>query len=152
MLSATLNRGPSFTDHGMLDDCFLPGGVSCTPTGPPADSAAYPPLFLPTLRPLYACFLPVVRSKPLSIPGSREENPPARKEIFPFYIFLFNQFSSVTQLCPTLCDPMNCSTPGLHVHHQLSEFTQTHAIQPSHPLSSPFPPAPNPFQHQSLFQ
>ena len=68
------------------------------------------------------------------------------------------QFSSVTQLCPTLCDPMNRSTPGLPVHHQLPEFTQTHihqvsdAIQPSHPLSSPFPPAPNPSQHQSLFQ
>ena len=68
------------------------------------------------------------------------------------------QFSSVTQLCPTLCNPMNCSTPGLPVHHQLPEFTQTHvhrvgeAIQPSHPLSSPFPPAPNLSQHQSLFQ
>ena len=60
------------------------------------------------------------------------------------------QFSSVTQLCPTLCDSMNHSTPGLPVHHQLSEFTQTHfhgvsdAIQPSHPLSSPYPPAPTP--------
>jgi len=68
------------------------------------------------------------------------------------------QFTSVTQSCPTLCDPMNCSTPGLPVHHQLPEFTQTHvhrgsdAIQPSHPLSSPSPPAPNPSQHQSLFQ
>ena len=57
-----------------------------------------------------------------------------------------------------LCDPMNCSTPGYPVHHQLPEFTQTHvhrvgdAIQPSHPLLSPFPPAPNPSQHQSLFQ
>ena len=67
------------------------------------------------------------------------------------------QFSSVAQSCPTLCDPMNC-TPGLPVHHQLPEFTQTHvhwvsdAIQPSHPLSSPSPPAPNPSQHQSLFQ
>ena len=67
-------------------------------------------------------------------------------------------FSSVTQSCTTLCDPMNHSTPGLPVHHQLPEFTQTHvhqvggAIQPSHPLSSPSPPAPNPFQHQSLFQ
>ena len=64
------------------------------------------------------------------------------------------QFSSVTQSCPTLCDPMNCSTPGLPVHHQLSEFTQTHAnrvseaIQPSHPLLSPSPPAPNPSQPQ----
>ena len=68
------------------------------------------------------------------------------------------QFSSVTQFCPTLCDPMNHSTPGLPVHHQLPEFTQTQvhqvgdAIQPSHSLSSPFPPAPNPSQHQSLFQ
>ena len=68
------------------------------------------------------------------------------------------QFSSVAQSCPTLCDPMNRSTPGLPVHHQLPEFTQTHvhrvsdAIQPSHPLSSPYPPAPNPSQHQSLFQ
>ena len=68
------------------------------------------------------------------------------------------QFSSVAQSCLTLCDPMNCSTPGLSVHHQLLEFTQTHvhrvsdAIQPSHPLSSPSPPAPNPSQHQSLFQ
>jgi len=66
--------------------------------------------------------------------------------------------SSVAQSCPTLCDPMNRSTPGLPVHHQLPEFTQTHihrvsdAIQPSHPLSSPSPPAPNPSQHQSLFQ
>ena len=68
------------------------------------------------------------------------------------------QFSSVAQSCPTLCGPMNRSTPGLPVHHQLPQFTQTHvhrvsdAIQPSHPLSSPFPPAPNPSQHQSLFQ
>ena len=66
------------------------------------------------------------------------------------------QFSSITQSCPTLCDPMNCSTPGLPVHHQLPEFTQTHvhqvtdAIQPSHPLSSPSPPALNPSQHQRL--
>ena len=67
------------------------------------------------------------------------------------------QFSSVAQSCPTLCNPMNRSTPGLPVHHQLPEFTQTHvhltgdAIQPSHPLSSPSPPTPNPSQHQSLF-
>ena len=67
-------------------------------------------------------------------------------------------FISVAQSCPTLCDPMNRSTPGLPVHHQLPEFTQTHvhrvsdAIQTSHPLSSPSPPAPNPSKHQSLFQ
>ena len=68
------------------------------------------------------------------------------------------QFSSVTQSCPTLCHPMNRSMPGLPVHQQLPEFTQTHvhwvgdAIQPSHPLYSPSPPAPNPSHHQSLFQ
>ena len=65
-------------------------------------------------------------------------------------------FSSVTQSCLTLCNPINRSTPGLPVHHQLPEFTQTHihsnAIQPSHPRSSPSPPAPNPSQHHSLFQ
>ena len=68
------------------------------------------------------------------------------------------QFSSVAQSCPILCDPMNCSMPGLPIHHQLPEFTQTHvhrvsdAIQSSHPLSSPSSPAPNPSQHQGLFQ
>ena len=68
------------------------------------------------------------------------------------------QFSSATQSCLTLCDPMNRSKPGLPVHHQLLEFTQTHihrvgdAIQPSHPLSSPSHPAPYPSQHQGLFQ
>ena len=66
------------------------------------------------------------------------------------------QFSSVAQLCPTLCDPMNRSMPGLPVHHQLPEFTQTHVhrvgdvIQPSHPLLSPFPPAR--FSNFSIFQ
>ena len=71
-------------------------------------------------------------------------------------LFQFSHFSSVAQSCPTLCDPMNCSTPALPVHHQLPEFTQTHvhqvsdAIQPSHPLLSPSPPAPNPSQHQSF--
>ena len=75
-----------------------------------------------------------------------------KKEITPLTWSLLVQFSSVTQSCPTLC------TPGLPVHHQLPEFTQTHVhrvrdtIQPSHPLSSPSPPAPNPSQHQSLFQ
>ena len=68
------------------------------------------------------------------------------------------QFSSVTQSCPTLCDPMNRSMPGLPVHHQLPAFTQIHvhrvsdAIQPSHPQSSSSPPAPNLSQHQSIFQ
>ena len=68
------------------------------------------------------------------------------------------QLSSVAQSCPTLCNPMNHSTPGLPVHHHLPESTQTHthrvgdAIQPSHPRSSPSPPAPNLSQHQGLFQ
>ena len=68
------------------------------------------------------------------------------------------QLSTVTQSCPTLCEPMNHSMQGLPVHHQLLEFTQTHAhqvgdaIQPSHPLSSPSPPAPTPSQHQGLSQ
>ena len=73
-------------------------------------------------------------------------------------LVLFLIFSSVqfTQSGPTVCDPMNCSMPGLPVHHQLLEFTQTYvhrvsdAIQPSHPRSSPSPPAPNPSQHQSI--
>ena len=69
-----------------------------------------------------------------------------------------DQIRSGVQSCPTPRDPMNHSTPGLPVHHKLPESTQTHvhrvsdAIQPSHPLSSPSPPAPNPSQHQSLFQ
>ena len=75
-----------------------------------------------------------------------------------WYAGIHLQFSSVAQLCPTLCDPMNRSMPGLPVHHQLPESTQAHAhqvsdtIRPSHPLSSPPPPAPNPSQHQGLFQ
>ena len=80
--------------------------------------------------------------------------------LYGLYHNLFNQFSviqfiSITQLCPTLCDSVHCSTPGLPVHHQLPEFTQTRvhrvsdAIQPSHPLSSPSP-VHNPSQHQGL--
>ena len=84
---------------------------------------------------------------PLSVGFSRQEYWSGLP--FPSPKALF-QFNSVTQLCPTLSNPMNCSTPGLPVHHQLPEFTQTHvhqvgdAIQPSHPLSSPSPPAPIP--------
>ena len=89
------------------------------------------------------------------------------KIFFSYFFFKFTylflavldlQFSSVAQSCPILCDPMNCSTPGLPVHHQLPEPTQTHAhwvsdaIQPSHPLSSPSPPALNLSQHHCLFQ
>ena len=66
------------------------------------------------------------------------------------------QFISVAYSCPTLCDSMDCSTPGLPVHHQLPELAQTHvhrvsdAIHLSHSLSSPSPPAPNPSQHESF--
>ena len=73
------------------------------------------------------------------------------------HIYSHHQFSSVAQSCPTPCNPMICTMPGLPVHHHLLEFSQTHvhrvgdAIQPSHPLSSSSP-APNPSQHQSLFQ
>ena len=71
------------------------------------------------------------------------------------FTFSSVQFSSVAQSCPTLCNPMNHSTPGLPVDHQLPEFIQTHihrvrdAIQPSHLWSPPSPPAPNPSQNQS---
>ena len=89
----------------------------------------------------------------------RDQRSPYNREDVPLYRLTVSvQFSSVTQSCLTLCDPMNHSTPGLPVHHQLPEFTQTHihrvsdAIQPSHPLSSPSPPALNPSQHHSLFQ
>ena len=78
--------------------------------------------------------------------------------LFYFYAESASTVSSIAQSCLTLCDPMNCSMPGLTVHHKLPEFTQTHAhrvndaIQPSYPLSSPYPPTPNPSQHQVLFQ
>ena len=91
--------------------------------------------------------------------SGEEERPEPLSPPAPHYLpVLPIQIRSVAQLCPTLCDPRNRSMPGLPVHPQLPEFTQTHvhrvsdAIQPSHPLSSPPPPAPNPSQHQSLFQ
>ena len=95
---------------------------------------------------------PWIKSVSLALEGRFFTTEPPGK---PYYD---DQIRSVSQSCPALCDPMNCSTPGLPVHHQLPEFTETHvdrvsdAIQPSHPLSSPSPPAPNPSQHQNLFQ
>ena len=94
----------------------------------------------------WICISYISCSLPLTPPGK------------PFIFISSVQFSSVAQLCLTLCNPMNRSMPGLPVHHQFPEFTQTHvhrvsdAIQPSHPLSSPSPPAHNPSQHQGLFQ
>ena len=85
-----------------------------------------------------------------------EKNHSSKRHMYPNIHSV--QFSSVTQSCLPLCNPMDCSTPGFPVHHNLPEFTETHvyrvsdAIQPSHPLLSPSPPAPNPSQHQSLFQ
>ena len=113
---------------------------------------------------LFAALWTVARQLPLSLGFSRQEYwdglpflPPGdlpNPGIQPASL----QFSSVAQSCLTLCDPQECSTPGLPVHHQLPEFTQTHvhpggdAIQASHPLSSPSPPALNLSQHQGLFQ
>ena len=80
------------------------------------------------------------------------QNPPRREHLTPTSCLPSAQFSSVSQSCPTLCDPMDCSMPGLPVHHQLLDPTQTHvhrvgdAIQPSHPLSSPSPPTFNLFR------
>ena len=105
--------------------------------------------------------LPCLPSGDLPDPGFKLRSPALQVDSLPSeppgkpYIY---QIRSVAQSCPTLCDPMNRSTPGLPVLHQLPEFTQTHvhrvsdAIQPSHPLLSPSPPAPNPSQHQGLFQ
>ena len=99
-----------------------------------------PPL-CPQVRSLHLCFYSYAANRFIST------------------IFLDSvQFSSVTQSCPTLCDPMDCSTPGFPVQHQLPELAQTHvhrvgdAIQPSHPLSSPSPSAFSLSQHQGLFQ
>ena len=101
---------------------------------------------------VYQLILRVMRQKQNISVYSFQRDPKVTK------VLIMLQFSSVAQSCPTLCDSMNRSTPGLPVHHQLPEFTQTHvhqvsdAIQPSHPLLSPSPPALNPSQHQSLFQ
>ena len=100
----------------------------------------------------------ILSRKLLSIHSFQTVGLTERKDWLSAWLFSSVQFSSVAQSCLTLCDPMNCSMPGLPVDQQLPEFTQTHvhlvsdAIQPSHPLSSPSPPAPNPSQHQTLFQ
>ena len=104
-----------------------------------------------------------LRTKPLyphTQPGLWELEPyfPVSVKLTFYYSSAFVQYSSVAQSCPTLCDPMNHSTPGIPVHHLPPELTQTHvhwvgdAIQPSHPLSTSYPPAFNLSQHQDLFK
>ena len=106
-------------------------------------------------RQMQVAFIEMAEIEEESILGLREKMAKCRCDV---WSHVSQSGSSVAQSCPTLCDPMNRSTPGLPVHHQLPEFTQTHvhqvsdAIQPSHPPSPPSPPAPNPSQHQSLFQ
>ena len=109
-------------------------------------------MVLPLLDSMYSMHSQV---KPIKLPSFLSSRPDWCI-FFSTDVIISIQFSLVVQSSPTLCDPMNHSTPGLPVHHQLLEFTQTHvrqvgdAIQPSHPLSSPSPPAPNPSQHQSF--
>ena len=139
---------------------------SCPTLCNPLDAAHQAPLSIGSSRQEYWSGLPCPSPGDLPKPGIESVSfmspalaggffttePPGKP------LFSSVQFSSVAQSCLTLCNPMNRSTPGLPVHHQLSEFTQTYvhqvsdAIQPSHPLPSPSPPAPNPSQHQSLFQ
>ena len=113
-------------------------------------------LSMPDLCPCTVTFTSASQSFSPLFPPSREMPRVGRPGYFTSSRLL--QFSSVAQSCPTLCYPIDCSTPGFPVHHQLLELTQTHvyqvgdAIQPSHRLSSPSPPVPNPSQHQSLFQ
>ena len=129
-------------------------GIQTSTLGTPFTSWVYPFNGAPGSRTFKSsCW----RSAHFPVPDGRLAGPKAGIEEC-IVISYSVQFSSVAQSCPTLCNPMNCSTPGLPVHHQLPEFTETHvhrvsdAIQPSHPLSSPSPLAPNPSQHQSLFQ
>ena len=102
--------------------------------------------------------VPPFRKKEQSSYPHSSETRQKKQELQSHSQFSSVQFSSDAQSCPTFCNPMNRSMPGLPVHHQLPEFTQTNvhrvsdAIQPSHPQLSPSPPAPNLFQHQRLFQ
>ena len=124
---------------------------------------AMAPLSMGFLRQEYWSGLPLPPSGDLPDPGIKPMSPALADRFFSIEPpgkpnHLYHQIRSVAQSCPILRDPMNHSTPGLPVHHQLPEFIQTHvhqvsdAVQPSHPLSSPSPLTPNPSQHQSLFQ
>ena len=118
------------------------------------------PLSMEFFRNSYWSGLPFTSPRGLPNPRIKPRSPTLQADTLPSEPQgkLPVQFSSVAQLCPTLCNPVNHSTPGLPVHHQLPEFTQTHVhwiadvIQPSHPLSSPSPHAPSASQHQGLFQ
>ena len=135
------------------DRFLLPQDAQCL-LAPSLDHPRLPPLLVSTSLP--SSTEPSQVPKPGNCRRASCPCPPAllvRPTLFPF-----SQFSSVAQSCPTLCNPMNLSRPGLPVHHQFPEVAQTHvhrigdAIQPSHPLSSPSPPAFNLSQHQGLFQ
>ena len=139
--------------------CACSGNKSCLILCDPMDSS--PPGFSESKgfsRQENWSGLPFSFSGDLPKPGIKSTSPAWQMDSLLLCHLSSVQFSSVAQSCPTLCNPMNRSTPGLPVHHQLPEFTQTHAhqigdaIQPSHPLSSPSPPAPSPSQHQGLFQ
>ena len=150
-------RTPPMSDSGFL----LPG----KPSAP-----ANPPTLCLLCGKGFQALSPKVDSLGISGDFRAEQRSTMEELLTLHYLFLFIstmhfntyfsliQFSSVAQSCPTLCNPMNRSTPGLPVHHQLPESTQTHvhrvcdAIQPSHPLLSPSPPALNLSQHQGLFQ
>ena len=121
-------------------------------------SFSYLPLLLSFLPSLHSFSFPLISVLVLKISSYKLWSP----QMLSFSLFTpqirSDQIRSVAQSCPTLWNPINGSTPGPPVHHQLPEFTQTHAhrvsdaIQPSHPLSSPSPPVPSPSQHQGLFQ
>ena len=123
----------------------LPCLDACSQDLSPAFCPRPPKLSVHSVR-----YMGILSSSPLSWEGNSDTLTSSKSHL--------HMFSSVAQSCPTLCDPMNCSMPGLPVHHQLPESTQTHvrrvsdAIQPSHPLSSPSPPAFNLSQHEGLFK
>jgi len=166
MWKSTLSSVLLFFSHSFVSDCLQPHGLQHTRLPCPSFTISQSLLKLMSIESvmpsnhLILCHaLLLLSSVFLSIRVFFSEL--ALHIRWPKYwnfSFCKYQFSSVAQSCPTLCNSMNCSMPGLPVHHQLLEFTQTHvhrvgdAIQPSHPLSSPFPSAPNPSQHQSLFQ
>ena len=152
ILSVTITSVSSFTQR-LFMNCLVSQVLSCK---------RFPSLFYPPPN-SHSCNINLASSILFTLPLPLYPLSTLQKFLETYYLLrvpllLLVQFSSVAQSCPTLCNPMNRSTPGLPVHHQLPEYIQTHvhrvsdAIQPSHPLSSPSPPAANTSQHQSLFQ